>query len=584
MSLMNLQHVASKQSDWRALAVDKKIELMSHMLQRMCALQFEDYIEMFGAKEASMMGISRETSEGELVATSNTFLQIVIVKSTLERLLEAYQLQIGTLPKPELQQTTSLNGQTVLQTIPVLSADKYGMLGSSRGEVWLKQTISDVKTFDLKNLEDDATKTGAMVVLGAGNFCFLSVVDALHGLFQSNRVVYMKHHPVRAHHDELVRYLFAPLIVLGYFDTELDQGVPRAQELVNAECVSYVHLTGGKATHDAIVWGGPQREKPVLKAEMTSELGCITPWLVADQEYTAEELAHQAKHIFYAMYGNAGAACNSPKVLILPRHWKQKEAFIQTITSECQRDLLPVAYYPGMKKRWDGFRAAYKEAKEIISDNKTERKLTAPMLSNEPQVVPWLVVEIDVNFSTEEGRKQASNEYAFQNEPFAPVFTIAYVEDLATGVDLCNNYIYGSLSCSMTAREDVAEVETAIANLKYGSIVVNAWSAFGFFATGLTWGAFPGESLESVESGRGQVSNLFFIDGVEKSVLRTPVLDRGLQAERDEDLSFTAKKDKAVAKFVLHPGVFTFLNMLSATKLGRELPTLKGLFAYMKLA
>jgi hypothetical protein len=49
-----------------------------------------------------------------------------------------------------------------------------------------------------------------------------------------------------------------------------------------------VHLTGGIHTHDALVWGSTpeiqeankRNKSPVLKAQMFSELGAITPYIV----------------------------------------------------------------------------------------------------------------------------------------------------------------------------------------------------------------------------------------------------------------------------------------------------------------
>ena len=46
-----------------------------------------------------------------------------------------------------------------------------------------------------------------------------------------------------------------------------------------------------------------------------------------------------------------------------------------------------------------------------------------------------------------------------------------------------------------------------------------------YAATGCTWGAFPGDHLENVESGIGQVLNFFFIPDIVKSVVRTPMVD-----------------------------------------------------------
>ena len=65
-------------------------------------------------------------------------------------------------------------------------------------------------------------------------------------------------------------------------------------------------------------------------------------------------------------------------------------------------------------------------------------------------------------------------------------------------------------------------VEQAIADLRYGSIGVNTWTAAVYGIRGLTWGAYPGESLDNVASGQGFVRNAYMLKGIEKSVLRSP--------------------------------------------------------------
>ena len=72
-----------------------------------------------------------------------------------------------------------------------------------------------------------------------------------------------------------------------------------------------------------------------------------------------------------------------------------------------------------------------------------------------------------------------------------------------------------------------AEVEQAIADLRYGTICINAWSGVGYFATSTTWGAFPGHDRSDIQSGTGVVHNTYLFDKPQKSVLwapfRTPV-------------------------------------------------------------
>ena len=67
-------------------------------------------------------------------------------------------------------------------------------------------------------------------------------------------------------------------------------------------------------------------------------------------------------------------------------------------------------------------------------------------------------------------------------------------------------------------------VEQAIADLRYGSVVVNHWSALSYAFVSTTWGAFPGHTAEDVRSGIGVVHNTFMFDKPEKSVIRGPFM------------------------------------------------------------
>jgi hypothetical protein len=64
--------------------------------------------------------------------------------------------------------------------------------------------------------------------------------------------------------------------------------------------------------------------------------------------------------------------------------------------------------------------------------------------------------------------------------------------------------------------------ERAVADLRYGSVAINAWTAFGYLTATMTWGAFPGATLDAVESGIGVVHNALLLDHVERSVARGP--------------------------------------------------------------
>jgi hypothetical protein len=67
-----------------------------------------------------------------------------------------------------------------------------------------------------------------------------------------------------------------------------------------------------------------------------------------------------------------------------------------------------------------------------------------------------------------------------------------------------------------------AAVERAVADLRYGTVSINHWSALGF-ALGVTpWGAFAGQARNDIGSGIDVVHNSLMFSRVEKTVIRAP--------------------------------------------------------------
>ena len=61
-----------------------------------------------------------------------------------------------------------------------------------------------------------------------------------------------------------------------------------------------------------------------------------------------------------------------------------------------------------------------------------------------------------------------------------------------------------------------------MADLRYGSIGVNAWHALSFAFGSTTWGAFPGHQPTDIQSGTGIVGNALLFGRPQKSVVRGP--------------------------------------------------------------
>lgn len=98
---------------------------------------------------------------------------------------------------------------------------------------------------------------------------------------------------------------------------------------------------------------------------------------------------------------------------------------------------------------------------------------------------------------------------------------------LERAVPVCNQRIWGNLSCVLLVddRTEAAArpaVRRALEDLRYGGIGVNVWSGLLFGLGSTSWGAFPGNPPEEVQSGIGTVHNTYLFDEPERSIVRAP--------------------------------------------------------------
>ncbi len=117
-------------------------------------------------------------------------------------------------------------------------------------------------------------------------------------------------------------------------------------------------------------------------------------------------------------------------------------------------------------------------------------------------------------------------------EYFAPVLGVVDLpgngqEFLDAAVAHANDALVGTLGANVLIDPATQSAlgdgfERAIAELRYGAIAINSWTAFGFLTPTLTWGGFPGATLQDVQSGIGVVHNALLLDGVERSITRGP--------------------------------------------------------------
>jgi len=406
----------------------------------------------------------------------------------------------------------------------------------------------------------------------------------------------VKHHELRSYNQPFFAAVFAPLISRGYL-ADVCGGVRVGVHLTNSSLVDRVHMTGGTATHDLIVWGPSSVQQsnkdantPVLEKPMSSELGCITPWIVTPAVWSEEELWHHAKQLAAAFTSNNSCNCLSPKVVVMAEGWPQEASFLDKLRKIISSKPALPAYYPGTEQRYQGFLDAYQQRATLNNldnlgdsiEGKHEVLVCAREAGKSEHVrgmkrLSPLFVHCTRYDDIVSG---AAVDYALNNEAFGPVLAFmripadaaqesdnssalnSQVDFLKKAADFCNDHVWGTLSCTILAHPTVPAfaVEDAIATLRYGAIGVNTWTARCFGVESLPWGAYPGEQLNNVQSGIGFVRNAYGVDNPEKGVLRSPfICNEHLGCDPKP---MTIWRASTVCRFVTQGGLGALLNMI----------------------
>jgi acyl-CoA reductase-like NAD-dependent aldehyde dehydrogenase len=415
-------------------------------------------------------------------------------------------------PKPASLSTRS-DGQIVAQVFPDNLQDQLMWLGFT-AEVWIEPGQPATQGSIYRQPSEQGK---AALVLGAGNISAIAAMDTLYKLFAENEVVLLKTNPVNEYVGQFLERAFQPLITAGFLQVVYG-GAELGQYLCQHPAIDTIHITGSQQTHDAIVWGStPEAQQaakasqtPILNKPITSELGCVTPILIVPGAWSQDDLKFQARHVASMVAHNASFNCVAAKVLVLAKGWPQREEFLQHLHQALAKTPSRKAYYPGAQQRYQAFLDRYPQAQP-----RGERTET---------VVPWTVIP-DV--------PATAGEYALGTEAFCGVLAEVSLEAtdaaefLQQAVPFVNESVWGNLSCvllidSQTQRRYKVEFEAAIAQLHYGAIGINAWTGMVFLLASTTWGAFPGNPLDNIRSGRGVVHNTYLFDHPQKTVLRAP--------------------------------------------------------------
>lgn len=403
------------------------------------------------------------------------------------------------------------DGRTRVDVFPATGWDTL-LFNGFTAQVWMRPgtTAEQARSRAAGEYRDRPGRPAVALVLGAGNVAAITALDVLHKLYAEGQVVIAKMNPVNDYLRPHFEYAFAEFVERGWVRF-VDGGAAEGGYLAAHGDVDAVHVTGSDRTHDAIVWGtdaeAEQRrhdDRPLLDKPFSSELGGVSPCIVVPGPWSDADFRFQAEHIVTSKMNNSGHNCIASQILVLPRDWDGTERLLAEIR-RVLRELPPrTDYYPGAAGRLASVLAAHPQA-ETHGDG---CRVLVPDITDHDDV---LITEEVFGSALGVVRLPGQDPAAF----------------LRHAVDFANDTLPGTLGATLivhprTEKAHGEAVRSAIADLRYGTLGVNCWSAVGFLLGFTPWGAHPGHTRQEIGSGIGFVHNAFMLEDIEKTVLRAP--------------------------------------------------------------
>ncbi|KAF2420048.1 aldehyde dehydrogenase family protein [Microbacterium sp. B35-30] len=501
---------------WVALTLDQRARLLGRV---------RDAVGAVAQEWADAATISKGLEPGHPLSAEEWLGGPYAVIGLLDALRETLEaLAKGRSPLDGVTIDQAPGGRLRAHTFPLNGTEKF-LLSGFTGEVWFEPGVTADQARHQAGLAQLApTESGGVgLVLGAGNVTSIPVADVLYELFAHNRVALLKVNPTQDALVPVFERALAPLIEPGLVRI-VRGGAATGAYLTSHPRIAHVHITGSAATFDAIVWGASTGSaaggssgaegadadaaraagEPQLKVPITAELGGVSPIIVVPGAWSAADIEYQAQHVATMRLVNAGHNCIAGQVVILSSDWPQRAEFLQALHTAYAAALERPVWYPRSDERLEAAASAYPDA--VWSADRTRA-----------------IVEVG---GGEGPDPVESIEY------FAPILGVVEVggtgqEFLDAAVAHANARLTGTLGANVLI-DPVTEqalgdgFARAIADLRYGDIAINTWTAFNFLTARLTWGGYPGATPADVSSGIGVVHNALLLDRVERSVARGP--------------------------------------------------------------
>lgn len=358
-----------------------------------------------------------------------------------------------------------------------------------------------------------------VLVLGAGNISMLVPTDFLYKLFVEGSVVLLKLNPVNAYLRPVIEQGFQRLIDGGFLRI-ISGGIEEGSYMCHHAAVEEIHMTGSDKTYEDIVFGpgieGQKRKaerRPLVQKRFTGELGNVTPVIIVPEDWSQTDIAVQGEKLARWLIINAGFNCLTPRVIVQWANWSQRKALNDAIARTLAKMETRKAYYPKARQRWDKFLAAHPDANQFGSTQDGH--------------LPWtFITGVDPG---------DADDICFKNEAFCGLFAETELEAespeafLERSVSFANQTLWGNLTATLVIHPDslknkrtATAIDRAVADLRYGMVLINQFAGLGFMAMTTTWGAYPGNDRYDIQSGTGVTSNVLMFEHPQKSVVRSP--------------------------------------------------------------
>lgn len=501
-----LDILAARKDAWISLALDERIALL-------------DKVRLDLKKnEGRLIGLSLQAkgTQGDEMGEAEEWAALAVIYRQIRLLGRALRdmVRYGAPVIPG-KITTRENGQLVAQVVPIDWKEKLALPGM-RAEVWMDPSVTVDDGIPQASPYHDRNRKGQVcTILAAGNFSSLVTGDLLHKLFVDRCVVALKMNSVNSYLGPVFKDVFSSLIEQGF--VQVLYGTANEGALMyNNPAVDCLHMTGTDRTYEAIVFGAgdeglrrKQSRQPVFTKPFTAELGNISPVIIVPGPWTEVDIKNQAKRLASWLMPNAGYACLTPRMLIQMKSWEYRQQLIEEISRFMAAIRTRKAYYPGSFEIHEKFLKAHPDAMQCGSPNQGH--------------LPWTFIP-DVEADNRE-------EICFNTEPFASLFSETslaandVVDYIAKAVQFVNERLWGTLVASIVVHPKSlkdpiisAAVDDAIADLRYGTVVVNNWGYIAYYFGNTLWGAYPGSDIYDIQSGTGTVNNPLMFDRRQKSV------------------------------------------------------------------